>query len=1000
MKRKLLNLTTAIVFLLCAATTLVAQNATHIIGGEIGYRFLGTGNYEITLDLYQSCMYWAEDFDDVAYIGIYDGEGTFLTALPVAGMEADTLPIGLGGDDCYSTPATVCVQHMRYQSKVKLGKDPAGGYYRFAYQRCCRGQRLQNIEKGGDTGAVYDILLTKSSIDRCNSSPVFRAWPPMSICADKPINFDHSASDSNDHKYDSLVYRLCTPVAGNSRKSRPMPIPPDGAPPFEDVEWLSGYSTEDPFGMNGDLSIHPQTGILSGTPTAKGYYVIGVCVEEYDRMTGELLSVTRRDFEVRVDECRKELVMEVEEGICDPNLKTYSVEVMTDGTLTTNVGIIESLGEDRYVVKNIPVNRSAILKSGSDNTDCVIEVNTTPVGCDCDDVDIAAPISGGDKDYCEGSAVPMLLAMVPTGQTVDWYDAEEGGNLLASGKIYQPMQGGVYYVEARDSTNSCTSSPRIPITLTANPIPSFVGSTGDVVCSEDLQTYQVTFTTDADLIQQSIGTLVDNDGGSYTIKDIPAGTDLSIQLANATTGCSRAETVPSPTCDCDAVTVNAPVSGGDQTICEGDPIPALMVTVAEGITVDWYDAAVGGNQLATDNSAYVPDQAGTYYAQARHIMTGCLSPIRTPVNLSFGEKPSFEVDVNGPICADDFASYSVTFSTDADQIDLSSGNLVDNGGQSYTISNIAANTELSITLTNITTGCSRQETIMAPTCECPDGGISPPISGGDQIICEGDDFPSLMMSVPDGILVDWYDAPLQGNLLLEASNTYSPPAPGVYYAEARHPETGCVSDNRTSIRLIQGELPSYELSADGPQCSEDKQSFSVTFTTNADVVDVSGGELQNDGDNFTVTGISLDTILTVRLINNANGCERIEEIQPPNCSSLCDNIDLAPPVSGGDKVICEGEQVPEIQAFVLIGETVDWYDSQEGGNLLAEGTNSLIPEEPGIYYAEARDLDTECTGSERTAVAIILLPLPSFDLDGNGGVCAEDMQSYSIKIYN
>ena len=58
-------------------------------------------------------------------------------------------------------------------------------------------------------------------------------------------------------------------------------------------------------------------------------------------------------------------------------------------------------------------------------------------------------------------------------------------------------------------------------------------------------------------------------------------------VLTATAGtCEETLTVNAPNCNCP--TVNAPVSGGDETICQGDVIPTLTVTVGVGQTANWY----------------------------------------------------------------------------------------------------------------------------------------------------------------------------------------------------------------------------------------------------------------------------------------------------------------------------------------------------------------------------------------------------------------------------
>jgi hypothetical protein len=86
-------------------------------------------------------------------------------------------------------------------------------------------------------------------------------------------------------------------------------------------------------------------------------------------------------------------------------------------------------------------------------------------------------------------------------------------------------------------------------------------------------------------------------------------------------------------------TPSAPVSGGNKSICINQIIPPLTVTVGAGETADWYASSAGGTSLATGTLSYVPPAAGTYYAEARNIVAGCLSATRTAVILTIHPLP-------------------------------------------------------------------------------------------------------------------------------------------------------------------------------------------------------------------------------------------------------------------------------------------------------------------------------------------------------------------------
>ncbi|GGZ88801.1 T9SS type B sorting domain-containing protein [Algibacter mikhailovii] len=84
-----------------------------------------------------------------------------------------------------------------------------------------------------------------------------------------------------------------------------------------------------------------------------------------------------------------------------------------------------------------------------------------------------------------------------------------------------------------------------------------------------------------------------------------------------------------------------------------------------------------------------------------------------------------------------------------------------------------------------------------------------PVSNGDLLICEDDATP-LSVSVPSGVIVNWYDAAVGGRLLLQNSTTYKPTAAGTYYAEAETVNAACLSALRTALKLEYLETPLVE----------------------------------------------------------------------------------------------------------------------------------------------------------------------------------------------
>lgn len=292
--------------------------ATHIVGGTISYRCLGNDQYEITVRVYRDCYNGDPRavFDDPASIGIFDRTGVLVKNVLVPFVKEDT--VTNVPEACLVIPENVCVHTTTYVTTVELPFKTGG--YQLVYQRCCRNVTVQNIIEPLETGATYDVWLTETAMNRCNSSPVFKSWPPVYICANQPLYFDHAATDADG---DSLVYRLSMPLQGGTF-AEPMPQPPN-PPPYDEVMLIDPtYSIDNFLGFGDPLKVDANTGLMTATPGLLGQFVVGVCVDEYDRETGTLLSTTRRDFQYNVIQCEPyEAVFAAPDTLCDEFTVTF-----------------------------------------------------------------------------------------------------------------------------------------------------------------------------------------------------------------------------------------------------------------------------------------------------------------------------------------------------------------------------------------------------------------------------------------------------------------------------------------------------------------------------------------------------------------------------------------------------------------------------------------------------------------------------------------------------
>jgi gliding motility-associated-like protein len=275
--------------------------ASHIVGGEMYYDCLGGGQYRITLKLYRDCFSDGAEFDDPLPITIFDGNNTNIGGFDISFPGSSNLDVNFNNNTCVTIPDDICIEESIYTKIVTLPASTTG--YTLGYQRCCRGPNVTNLDTPENTGLTLTINIPTDAQAICNSSPRFTNYPPLLLCANENLIFDHSATEPDG---DEIVYELCTPNQGGSDfNPAPNPVP---SPPYNLVVWATGISSPNPFGT-GTISINSTTGQLSASPETPGLYAVGICAKEY--RNGILISTTTRDFLFRVVNCEIELAADI-----------------------------------------------------------------------------------------------------------------------------------------------------------------------------------------------------------------------------------------------------------------------------------------------------------------------------------------------------------------------------------------------------------------------------------------------------------------------------------------------------------------------------------------------------------------------------------------------------------------------------------------------------------------------------------------------------------------
>ena len=354
MKKKYSFLT--LIFLLIGIFGAVSLEAKHIVGGDVTYRCKGsngtTVNFEITFTMYRDTRGGGALFDSPARFGIFRGSGnswSFFRTINSSPMDIEDIDIDTG-NPCLEVPSGIGVEKGVYRFDVSLPINESLSYM-IVYQRCCRNNTIFNILDPDVTGAAYSVTISPLAQATCDNSPTFDQFPPVVICANSLLTFDHSATDVDGNQ---IEYSFCAPVAAGGIAGVNFgdpdacdgitPNPANCGPPFDDVRFrLPDYRFDRPLGGDPVVSINPQTGLISGVPNVLGQFVVGVCATTYNA-NGEIIGRISRDFQFNVTTCE------------------IAVRAQIDASEIINGErfIINSCGENTVNVNNLSTDQSKI----------------------------------------------------------------------------------------------------------------------------------------------------------------------------------------------------------------------------------------------------------------------------------------------------------------------------------------------------------------------------------------------------------------------------------------------------------------------------------------------------------------------------------------------------------------------------------------------------------------------------------------------------------------
>ena len=302
--------------------------ATHLIGGNIGYKYIGDdpfiqGNsmYRVILDAYIDCnsINWSTNGTVGTFpekdiqVGVYEGVLNPANPLPYSSeltlflQDSNKVDPNLP-EICnpFNLLSNVCVYLVRYEATVTLAPSSKG--YWILYDRCCRPSGLLNLNNSGDQSFAYTTWIPAQNGALINNTSVqFNDTLLSYICRTDTAYISNTATDIDG---DSLVYSLVTPFIGKTGKGGITPPPsapynstllnPYTIPPAT-VIYQSGYNLTKLLGTGSFSAIDSKTGLTRFLTNSAGTFVAAVEITEYRK--GNIIAKTRRNMQLISDNC-------------------------------------------------------------------------------------------------------------------------------------------------------------------------------------------------------------------------------------------------------------------------------------------------------------------------------------------------------------------------------------------------------------------------------------------------------------------------------------------------------------------------------------------------------------------------------------------------------------------------------------------------------------------------------------------------------------------------
>jgi gliding motility-associated-like protein len=819
-------------------------------------------------------------------------------------------------------------------------------------------------DNNSPTSEIYrwDNVVVSANDFVSNSNPSFSLFPPLFLCAGTPFTFNHFATDADG---DQLVYSFYTPYTDVA------PTYSSNTASFSPVIWQPGYSATNPLG-GAPLTLNSSTGMLSGTPSFIGQFVVGVKVQEYRNSV--LLSEMTRDFQFNVVNCPVPAQASINATGVINACNGLGVTFPNNSSATAN-NFWWNFGDPSTVADTSVQQFPTFAYSNPGTYTAMLIINK---GTPCADTATATVYVGfvnaaftSTAPQCPGVNVSFTNTTTTSSNATitGWqWNFGDAATSTAQNPMHSYAAGGTYNVQLIASSNiGCVDTAIVPITI--NPTPTVTASSNSPVCSGT--TLNLSATSFAGATYSWTGpngfTSSTQTPSITTVTTAATGTYSVVPTANGCVG-------PAATT---AVIINAtpaaPTAGSNSPLCIGATLNLTANTIA-GATYSW--TGPNGFTSASQNPSLTnvtAAAAGTYSVTAT--VNGCISSAGT-VTVTVAPVPATPTaGSNSPICAG--STLSLTANTVAGATYSWTG---PNGftssleDPSIAGATTAATGTYSVTVT--VGGCTSAAGTVAST-------VNPipatPTAGSNSPVCVGQTI-NLSASTIAGATYSWtgpgaFASSLQNPTRANATAAMA----GTYTVTAT--VNGCTSAQGTVAVTVNPTPAAPTASSNSPVCAGTTLNLSANTIAGATYSWTGPNSFSSSLEDPTIAGVTAVAAGTYTVNVTVGGCTSANAT-----TAVTVNPIPAAPTASSNSPVCTGTTLL-LSSTAIAGATYTW-SGPNGFTASAQNTSitSITLAAAGTYSVTATV--NGCTGPAGT-VAVTVNQTPSAPTaSSNSPVCS------------